>query len=108
MAACLSWMAACMDSAGHCRIHQSCDARLPFHTTQFHLKQVPYLQAPQLDAAAEPEAVASGIKDKGIAEKLAAAARRRRERLAKQPQQQEKPLWPAEDDDFVPSGPAQS
>lgn len=47
--------------------------------------QVPYVQAPQ---QAEPEAVASGIRDQGTAAKLAAAARRRKERLARQQQQQ--------------------
>lgn len=46
--------------------------------------QVPYVQAPKIGEELDPEAVASGIKDRGIAEKLAAAARRRRERQAQQ------------------------
>lgn len=50
---------------------------------------MPYFQAPQLDAAEEPEQLASGVKDRSIAEKLAAAARRRRERLALQQRQQQ-------------------
>ncbi|EFN59519.1 hypothetical protein CHLNCDRAFT_138167 [Chlorella variabilis] len=57
------------------------------HADQF--AKVPYVQAPKLDTADEPEAVASGIKDKDVAARLAAAARRRRERLAQQRQQQE-------------------
>lgn len=45
--------------------------------------QVPYVQAPRLEE--EPvEAVASGIKDRDVAAKLAAAARRRRERAGQQ------------------------
>ncbi|KAI3433340.1 hypothetical protein D9Q98_003158 [Chlorella vulgaris] len=49
--------------------------------------KVPYVEAPKIEAAPE-EAVASSMKDKGMAVKLAAAARRRRQRLAQQQQQQ--------------------
>lgn len=60
-----------------------------FLSRAFLLPQTPYVQAPRLES--EPEAVASGIKDKDIAARLAAAARRRRERLAQQQQQQVQP-----------------
>lgn len=49
--------------------------------------QVPYFQAPQLEAADEPEKLASGVRDRSVAQKLAAAARRRRERQAQQQRQ---------------------
>ena len=53
------------------------------------LPQVPYVQAPQLEATEQPEAVARGVKDAAVAAKLAAAAQRRRERLAQQQQQRQ-------------------
>ncbi len=49
--------------------------------------QTPYWDKPQLGSA--PEQVASGVRDKDIAAKLAAAAQRRREKLAAQQQQQQ-------------------
>lgn len=49
--------------------------------------QTPYWDKPRLGA--EPEEVASGIRDKGTADKLAAAARRRREKLAAQQREQQ-------------------
>lgn len=49
--------------------------------------QTPYWDKPQLGS--EPEQVASGIRDKDVAAKLAAAARRRKEKLAAQQQQQQ-------------------
>ena len=48
--------------------------------------QTPYWDKPKL--CSEPEEVASGIRDKDVAAKLAAAARRRKEKLAAQQQQQ--------------------
>ncbi|PRW58577.1 LYR motif-containing 1 [Chlorella sorokiniana] len=55
------------------------------HADQF--AKTPYWDKPRLGG--EPEEVASGIRDRSIADKLAAAARRRREKLAAQQQQQQ-------------------
>ncbi|PSC76418.1 LYR motif-containing 1 [Micractinium conductrix] len=56
-----------------------------FHADQF--EKVPYWQKPQLEG--DVEAVAAGVKDPGVAARLAAAAARRRQRLAAQQQQQQ-------------------
>ena len=79
------WLCPCWDPHGAAG---STD-HMPHLLMACALLQVPYVQAPKLDTADEPEAVASGIKDKDVAARLAAAARRRRERLAQQRQQQE-------------------
>lgn len=48
---------------------------------------MPYVAKPQMEEQGEPEALTRGIKDQGVAAKLAAAAARRRQR---QPQQQQR------------------
>ncbi|KAL4431212.1 hypothetical protein ABPG75_006468 [Micractinium tetrahymenae] len=51
-----------------------------FHADQF--EKVPYVQTPQIEEQGEPAALTRGIKDPGVAAKLAAAAARRRQRQA--------------------------
>ena len=50
-------------------------------------RQMPYVAKPQLEEQGDPGAIARGIKDQGVAAKLAAAAARRRQRQAQQQQQ---------------------